>query len=240
MAIAPIPASTEAPLNDAVDAEEKQLEDAHNVDDGEMEETNQQTNDETNSSEESEKEGNAGDLEKALSELGNSDQVMLGDQPMRDEDENDPQQMDDESDTSDEDDDDSEMVGESGVETGEVDNNMSKRGRNDRYRGRQKGRNRGKGRRKGGRKGGKGRQRGKGRGKARPPYPYQSDGIPSVKVNTVIGEETGEESKSNSKYRSCDQLRCMGGGRCIEDQMRGGVRCQCKLGTDGTFCEKGG
>ena len=236
MAVAPIPASTEAPLND-VDAEEKQLEDAHSADDGEMEETSQQTNDGTNSIEESENEGS---LEKALSELGNSEHVMLGDQPMREEDESDSQQMDDDSDNSDEDDDDSEMVGEPGVEMGEIDNNTSKRSRNDRYRGRQKGRNRGKGRRKGGRKGGKGRQRGKGRGKARPPYPYQSDGIPGVKVNTVIGEETGEESKSNSKYRSCDQLRCMGGGRCIEDQMRGGVRCQCKLGTDGTFCEKGG
>ena len=240
MEVAPVPASSEAPLPDIVDNDEKQLEEARSGEDGETRENTQQTNEGTNANEERETGSNVGELEKTLSELGNSmtiDHVMMGDQPMREEDESSPQQMDVDSDE--DDDNDGEMVGVSGVETEELDNNTSKRSSDDRYRSRQRGRNRGKGRRKGGREG-KGRRKGKGRGKARQRYPFLADGVPSVKVNTVIAEETGEEAKSGSKFKSCDQLRCMGGGRCVKDLMREGVRCQCKLGTDGTFCEKGG
>ena len=244
VAVAPLPTSSQGPYHDLVEAEEKQLESARDGDDGEIAEDDERMNDGGNIDEELE--SDAGDLEKALSDLGDSrpgDEVMLDGELRREDDEGGrPEAEDDESSRqetgNDTGDNDAETMDTSSVESEETDGNMVKRGRYDRYRGRQKGRNRGKGRRKGSREG-KGRRKGKGRGKPREPYPVLADGIPSVKVNTVLTEETGEEATSGSKYKSCDQLRCMGGGRCIKDAMRGGVRCQCKLGTDGVFCEKG-
>ena len=236
MAVAPLPTSSEAPYHDLVDAEEKQLESARDSDDGEITENDERTSEGGDIDEEVETD--EGELEKALSDLGDSragDDVVVDGQLGREEEESRIEETDDDSENID-----AEMVDTASVELEEMSGNMVKRGRYDRYHGgRQKGRNRGKGRGKGGRERGKGRRKGKGRGKPRKPYPVLADGIPSVKVNMVLTEETGEEAKLGSKYKSCDQLRCMGGGRCIKDMMRGGVRCQCKLGTDGVFCEKG-
>ena len=236
MAVAPLPTSSEAPYHDLVDEEEKQLQNAQDGDDGEITENDERTSEGGDIDEEVETD--EGELEKALSDLGDSkagDDVVVDGQLGREEEESRIEEMDDDSENID-----AEMVDTASVELEEMSGNMVKRGRYDRYHGgRQKGRNRGKGRGKGGRERGKGRRKGKGRGKPMKPYPVLADGIPSVKVNMVLTEETGEEAKLGSKYKSCDQLRCMGGGRCIKDMMRGGVRCQCKLGTDGVFCEKG-
>ena len=235
-AVAPLPTYSEAPYHDLVDEEEKQLQSARDGDDVEIAEDDERTSEGGDIDEEVETD--EGELEKALSDLGDSkagDDVVVDGQPGTEEEESRIEETDDDSENID-----AEMVDTASVELEEISGNMVKRGRYDRYHGgRQKGRNRGKGRGKGGRERGKGRRKGKGRGKPRKPYPVLADGIPSVKVNMVLTEETGEEAKLGSKYKSCDQLRCMGGGRCIKDMMRGGVRCQCKLGTDGVFCEKG-
>jgi len=114
-----------------------------------------------------------------------------------------------------------------------------------------KGKGRGKGRKGKGRKG-KGR---KNKNKQRmksivdPKFDvntHQSDSI----VNNDVLESTSSSSSSwapphafptepagGMRYQTCDELHCKGGGRCVPDRMRGGVRCQCKLGTQGQFCE---
>lgn len=49
-----------------------------------------------------------------------------------------------------------------------------------------------------------------------------------------------EETKAPPiKFRTCLDLRCHAAGRCVPDEMRGGVRCQCRLGNTGEFCEQG-
>ena len=116
---------------------------------------------------------------------------------------------------------------------------------------REKSRNRGNGRRKGG----KGRNKGKGKNKSR------------NKVNIIDSEQADSADLGNLKYKEeltnsvleedlkskgevalpakpvefedCDNLRCRNGGRCVVDELRGGVRCQCNLGTEGKFCENG-
>ncbi len=110
-----------------------------------------------------------------------------------------------------------------------------------------KGRGRGRGHRKNGRRRNKGRNR-------RPP--------PPVSANLVLDDSAGDDPRQlnevenaedlnsyiynqrpaaaeNVKFRSCEELRCHAGGRCVRDEMRGGVRCQCQLGQAGEFCEQG-
>ncbi len=48
-----------------------------------------------------------------------------------------------------------------------------------------------------------------------------------------------ENTQAPIKFYNCDELRCHAGGRCVPDEMRGGVRCQCHLGNSGDFCERG-
>ena len=116
-------------------------------------------------------------------------------------------------------------------------------------------RSKGKGRNKGGHRKGKGKgkgRKGKNRNKNKNKMKditkisvgTQSDSVPkgndvvmahtSSKMNPVLPTESGM-----SRFHTCDMLHCKGGGRCVPDKMRGGVRCQCKLGTDGEFCENG-
>ena len=57
---------------------------------------------------------------------------------------------------------------------------------------------------------------------------------PSVS-NTVLLPN----SRIKSKYHSCADLKCQARGVCVTDKLRDGVRCQCQLGTEGEFCEKG-
>ena len=71
----------------------------------------------------------------------------------------------------------------------------------------------------------------------------------SATVSQAGGMQDGTEESSNYiydqtksppvKFQTCEQLRCYAGGRCLPDEMRGGVRCQCMLGNSGEFCEQG-
>ena len=113
----------------------------------------------------------------------------------------------------------------------------------------QKSKNRGNGRRKG-----KGRK-GKGRNKSRNKVDINSEQADSADVgllkyrdeltNSVLEEEDLKAKvyqKAPAKpveFEDCSQLKCKNGGQCEEDEMKGGVRCQCKLGTEGKFCEAG-
>jgi hypothetical protein len=72
---------------------------------------------------------------------------------------------------------------------------------------------------------------------------HQSDSIIS---NDVLASTSQYSSApvlptepAGVRFQTCDELHCKGGGRCVPDKMRGGVRCQCKLGTQGQFCENG-
>ena len=63
-------------------------------------------------------------------------------------------------------------------------------------------------------------------------------------TNPEHGEETTNQlydstTQAAIRFRSCDELRCHAGGRCVPDDMRGGVRCQCRLGNTGDYCERG-
>lgn len=132
-----------------------------------------------------------------------------------------------------------------------------------------KGKGRGRGRGRGGRRKGKGKGRkNKNRNKSKvgdekmksiiPSQPSfdnsdtQSDSVPSNDVieNTsvskvspaLVTEEDDRDfnvSPAIARFQTCDQLHCKRGGRCVPDKIRGGVRCQCKLGTEGEFCENG-
>ena len=69
------------------------------------------------------------------------------------------------------------------------------------------------------------------------------------KDTAVVKQDKGEEvhnviSGTGSKngkvrFRTCSELTCQARGKCVPDKLRGGVRCQCKLGTEGDFCERG-
>ena len=48
-----------------------------------------------------------------------------------------------------------------------------------------------------------------------------------------------EHTRAPVKFPSCEELICRNDGRCIPDEMRGGVRCQCPYGKDGDHCEMG-
>ncbi|XP_013414404.1 pikachurin [Lingula anatina] len=52
--------------------------------------------------------------------------------------------------------------------------------------------------------------------------------------NSVLSRQT----KAPVKYTSCNDLDCFNGGSCVPDVLRGGVRCQCRLGFDGDYCEQ--
>ena len=68
------------------------------------------------------------------------------------------------------------------------------------------------------------RRGGRRRHKGRWPYdPYLSDA----------------PAGSGVKHKSCKELQCHAGGRCVRAVLGGGVRCQCLLGTTGDFCERG-
>ena len=109
-----------------------------------------------------------------------------------------------------------------------------------------------KGRGRGHRKNG-GRRRNRNRNR-RPPPPstanlvmeqHDSTGDEPSHLNEIDNTDLNNyiyEMKPDSheiKFRSCDELRCHAGGRCVKDEMRGGVRCQCQLGQTGEFCEQG-
>ena len=105
-----------------------------------------------------------------------------------------------------------------------------------------------------------GRQRGKGRkGQARLKAgvtgysvhsSHQADAATGVATDSINNNEVWypEEGETEGsmytatpypKYRTCSELPCKRGGRCVPDNMRGGVRCQCKLGTQGDYCDQG-
>ena len=115
------------------------------------------------------------------------------------------------------------------------------------YRGDRDKKGRGRSHRKNGRRRNKNRNR-------RPPPPssanlvleqHDSAGDESSHLNEIDQTDLNNyiyEMKPDShdiKFRSCDELRCHAGGRCVKDEMRGGVRCQCQLGQTGEFCEQG-
>ena len=79
-------------------------------------------------------------------------------------------------------------------------------------------------------------------------YDEQSDSAAEDPImgNNVIPEMDENEATMTSltpgptaKYQKCDELVCKNGGKCVADSMRVGVRCQCKLGTGGEYCEIG-
>lgn len=73
---------------------------------------------------------------------------------------------------------------------------------------------------------------------ALPPNPTQ--GMPAYEMNEEISNSlVSETSRAPVKFQSCAELRCHAGGRCVADTLRGGVRCQCRLGNAGDFCEQG-
>ena len=138
-------------------------------------------------------------------------------------------------------DDSSQIAGTESPTTTEVDKAAKEKG---------KAKGRGKGR-KGKGKGRKGKGR-KNKNKQR----MKSIIDPNFDVNThqsdsIISNDVLESTSSFSslpviptepagiRFQTCDELHCKGGGRCVPDKMRGGVRCQCKLGTQGQFCETG-
>ena len=41
-----------------------------------------------------------------------------------------------------------------------------------------------------------------------------------------------------SKVEQCNEQRCTRESTCLKDLLRGGVRCQCQLGTSGPMCNK--
>lgn len=58
--------------------------------------------------------------------------------------------------------------------------------------------------------------------------------------NNVLPDEDYKSSYMDSKpakYESCNSMNCKNGGKCVPDDMLGGVRCQCKLGNEGDQCE---
>ena len=70
----------------------------------------------------------------------------------------------------------------------------------------------------------------------------QNDASMASLTNDVL--ETELKSKVTRppkpvKLRSCAELQCRAGGKCVPDKMRGGSRCQCPLGTGGDMCQKG-
>ena len=108
-----------------------------------------------------------------------------------------------------------------------------------------------KGRGRGHRKNGRRRNRNRNR---RPPPPssanlvleqHDSAGVEPPRLNEIDNADLNNyiyemrPENQEIKFRSCDELRCHAGGRCVRDEMRGGVRCQCQLGQTGEFCEQG-
>ena len=100
----------------------------------------------------------------------------------------------------------------------------------------------------GGRRRNKGRQRNKQRDEAEladalppnptqgmPVYPYGAGDAKEEYSNNLVSETV----RPPIKHHSCAALRCHAGGRCVADTLRGGVRCQCRLGNAGEFCEQG-
>lgn len=57
---------------------------------------------------------------------------------------------------------------------------------------------------------------------------------------TVTTTPSSKTSRDVMQYAvtSCDELLCSNEGRCAQDDVRGGVRCACKLGTAGPFCDQ--
>ncbi|XP_064476883.1 pikachurin-like [Ornithodoros turicata] len=57
---------------------------------------------------------------------------------------------------------------------------------------------------------------------------------------TVTTTPTSKTSREVLQYdaSSCDELLCSKEGRCVQDDVRGGVRCACRLGTTGPFCDE--
>lgn len=99
---------------------------------------------------------------------------------------------------------------------------------------------------KNGKTGRKGRKKGKGR-KQKQAESAQAD--ESLKSNNIIDYDSEEREPENNImattekprkiYHSCNDLLCKAGGKCVQDEMRGGYRCQCRLGAAGEFCEQG-
>lgn len=144
------------------------------------------------------------------------------------------------------------------------DRDRSSRERN-KGRNRDKNKNRGsddrsRGRNKSGRKNGKGRK-GKQKNVGIPqkliqiPMDIQGDGTyknSKEELENVLrkqGKGKSKVSQANEnevgvpdplvRYRSCTELICRGGGLCVPDSLRGGVRCQCPMGKEGEYCERG-
>ena len=126
------------------------------------------------------------------------------------------------------------------------DDDLDKRGDDDRGRGgKHKGRG---GRRKNGKKGRKNGRKNKNQPKTVLPSQLSDSATVTNDQDGPVGLEGNEETSNYIyedtkappvKFTSCSELRCYAGGRCVPDEMRGGVRCQCMLGNTGEFCEQG-
>ncbi|CAN8004386.1 unnamed protein product, partial [Ixodes hexagonus] len=77
---------------------------------------------------------------------------------------------------------------------------------------------------------------------------FDGDDDPSARyespLNTVAATTTTATSPHDGTFgpaaaaESCDALGCSPGGRCVQDERRGGVRCACSLGKGGPFCDQ--
>ena len=68
---------------------------------------------------------------------------------------------------------------------------------------------------------------------------HQADSTAHLDNEVVTPRNVSKAASKNLVMKSCSDLKCEFGGRCVEEELRAGVRCQCPLGTQGPTCSKG-
>lgn len=72
------------------------------------------------------------------------------------------------------------------------------------------------------------------------PCSKSTNGAEAVAGGPGGSEEIDDDYDDDyTAFWSCDQLSCQNGGQCVSTQAEGGVRCNCKLGFAGPYCNEG-